>query len=61
MDLLEPCRRAAEPVDRILRGARAGDLPVEEAVKFDVVINVATANSLESKIPSSLRKRDTAS
>lgn len=57
VDLLELCRRAAGHVDRILRGARAGDLPVEEAVKFDVVINVATANSLGLKIPSSLRKR----
>ncbi|HEY7252760.1 MAG TPA: ABC transporter substrate-binding protein [Methylomirabilota bacterium] len=57
VDLLELCRRAAGQVDRILRGARAGDLPVEEAVKFDVVINVATANSLGLKIPSSLRKR----
>lgn len=57
VDLLELCRRAAAQVDRILRGARAGDLPVEEAVKFDVVINVATANSLGLKIPSSLRKR----
>jgi putative ABC transport system substrate-binding protein len=57
VDLLELCRRAAGPVDRILRGARAGDLPVEEAVKFDVVINVATANSLGLKIPPALRKR----
>jgi len=57
VDLLELCRRAAGQVDRILRGARAGDLPVEEAVKFDVVINVATANALALKIPPSLRKR----
>jgi len=57
VDLLELCRRAAGHVDRILRGARPGDLPVEEAVKFDVVINVATANALGLKIPTSLRKR----
>jgi putative ABC transport system substrate-binding protein len=57
VDLLELCRRAAGHVDRILRGARPGDLPVEEAVKFDVVINVATANDLGLKIPPSLRKR----
>jgi putative ABC transport system substrate-binding protein len=57
VDLLELCRRAAVPVDRILRGARAGDLPVEEAVKFDVVINVVTANDLGLKIPTSLRER----
>jgi putative ABC transport system substrate-binding protein len=57
VDLLKLCRRAAGQVDRILRGAGAGDLPVEEAVKFDVVINVATANVLALKIPASLRKR----
>lgn len=57
VDLLELCRRAAGHVDRILRGARPGDLPVEEAVKFDVVINVATANALGLKIPTSLRER----
>ena len=57
VDLLELCRRAAVPVDRILRGARAGDLPVEEAVKFDVVINALTANALGLRIPTSLRER----
>ena len=57
VDLVELCRRAGGHVDRILRGARAGDLPVEEAVKFDVVINVATANALALKIPASWRKR----
>ena len=57
VDLLELCRRAAWYADRILRGARTGDLPVEDAVKFDVVINVATANALALKIPASLRKR----
>ena len=57
VDLVELCRRAAGYVYRILRGARAGDLSVEEAVKFDVVINVAAANSLALKIPASLRQR----
>ncbi len=57
VDLLELCRRAAGHVDRILRGARAGDLPVEEAVKFDVVINAAAANAFGLKIPASLRER----
>lgn len=57
VDLLELCRRAAVPVDRILRGARPGDLPVEEAVKFDVVINALTANALGLKIPAALRER----
>jgi putative ABC transport system substrate-binding protein len=44
-------------VDRILRGARPGDLPVEEAVKFDVVINALTANALGLRIPPPLRER----
>jgi putative tryptophan/tyrosine transport system substrate-binding protein len=56
VDLVELCRRAGGHVDKILRGARAGDLPVGEATKFDVVINVAAANSLGLKIPASLRE-----
>jgi putative ABC transport system substrate-binding protein len=57
VDLIELCRRAAVHVYRIVRGARAGDLAVEEAVKFEVVINVAAANSLGLKIPAALRER----
>ena len=57
VDLVDLCRRAAGHVDRILRGARAGDLEVEEAVKFDAVINVTAANGLGLKIPASLRER----
>ena len=57
VDLVELCQRAASHVYRILRGARAGDLPVEEAVKFDVVINVAAANALGLNIPAELRER----
>jgi putative ABC transport system substrate-binding protein len=57
VDLVDLCRRAAGHVDKILRGTRPGDLPVGEAVKFEVVINVAAANSLGLKIPPSLRER----
>jgi putative ABC transport system substrate-binding protein len=57
VDLVELCRRAAGHVYRIVRGTRAGDLPVEQAVKFDVVINVAAASSLGLKIPAALRER----
>jgi putative ABC transport system substrate-binding protein len=57
VDLVELCRRASGHVDKILRGARAGDLSVEDAVKFDVVINVAAANALGLNIPASLRER----
>ena len=57
VDLVELCRRAAGHVYRIVRGTPAGDLPVEEAVKFDVVINAAAAGALGLKIPPALRER----
>ena len=57
VDLVELCRRAAGHVDRVLRGARAGDLDVEEAVKFDMAVNVGAANALALTIPASLRER----
>jgi ABC-type uncharacterized transport system substrate-binding protein len=57
VDLVELCGRAAAHVDRILRGARAGDLPVEEATKFEVAINLKTAKALGLTIPASLLRR----
>jgi ABC-type uncharacterized transport system substrate-binding protein len=47
-------RRAADYVDKILRGATPGDIPVEQPTKFDVVINLTTANALGLQIPDKL-------
>ena len=47
----EMFRRAAVQVDRILKGARPGDIPVEQASKFEMVVNVKTAKALGLTIP----------
>jgi putative ABC transport system substrate-binding protein len=53
-DRVDLYRRAATYVDRILRGAKPGDLPVQFPVKYEMVVNLKTAKALGLAVPPSI-------
>jgi putative ABC transport system substrate-binding protein len=57
VDLVDPFRRAATYVDRILRGEKPGDLPVQFPTKFEMIVNLKTAKSLGLTVPQSILLR----
>jgi putative ABC transport system substrate-binding protein len=56
-DVSDNFRRAARYVDRILKGAKAATLPIEQPARFELVINLKTAGSLGLTIPPQIRFR----
>jgi ABC-type uncharacterized transport system substrate-binding protein len=51
INLLDPFRRSAEYVDRILKGEKPADLPVQAPTKYELVINLKTAKALSLAVP----------
>jgi putative ABC transport system substrate-binding protein len=56
-NFLDLYRRAAELVDKILRGARPAEIPVEQPTKFDLVVNLSTSKALGLAVPATLLAR----
>ena len=57
VDFVLMYRRAADYVAKILKGAKAGDLPVDQATKFEMAINLKTAKAIGIELPTSILMR----